>query len=144
MTMRFGVVGGVLLFCAVMTLLSGCGNSGSTAKVDVPTVDLSQFSPREQVFECVRKGDLRTLESLIQSDPRLVNVRGPARATPLHFAAVAGETKIVKFLLDHGANPRLEDEDGFTAAARAAQEGNDAIASLLRAAEAQAAQPRAD
>lgn len=120
-------------------LLASCGNSGSGVKVEVPQIDFSQLSPNEQAVECAKKGDIRTLESLLQSDPKLVNTRGPMlRATLLHIAASKGDSKMVKFLLEHGANPRLQDEEGFTAADRAFQEGHSSIGKMIQEAAASA------
>jgi ankyrin repeat protein len=37
------------------------------------------------------------------------------RATALHYAAKAGFVKTIKVLLDHGADPAAQDDNGFTA-----------------------------
>ncbi|MGZ8243202.1 ankyrin repeat domain-containing protein [Methylomagnum sp.] len=59
-------------------------------------------------------GDLRTIAALV--DARLdLNRRNPSGATALIYAASAGKTEVVEFLLELGADPALKTEDDFTA-----------------------------
>jgi hypothetical protein len=51
------------------------------------------------------------LESLYRAGFKVIDARNNAGLTPLHFAALAGETAAAKWLLDHGAN-----KDAITAA----------------------------
>ncbi|XP_062567286.1 ankyrin repeat family A protein 2-like [Saccostrea cucullata] len=44
-----------------------------------------------------------------------VNHQTKTGATPLHGAALQGNLGCIKLLLEHGADPKLEDEDGTTA-----------------------------
>jgi ankyrin repeat protein len=53
-------------------------------------------------------------------------------ATPLMVATRRGYEKLVKFLLEKGADPALKDREGFTALAWARKLGKDAIARLLQ------------
>ena len=131
----------VILAIASAAILAGCGGIND---LGVQETDVSTLPARDQIIHYAAQGNVSMLQALIESDPRLVNARtGARRMTPLHIAAINNQRKAVDFLLQSGANPRIEDEDGFTAADRAAQEGNNAIASLLRDAEAQAGQPGA-
>ena len=57
----------------------------------------------------------------------------PNARTVLHFAAEAGNEAIAECLLDHGADPAVEDEHGKTAAQYAEENGHDAIVFLLKA-----------
>ena len=52
-------------------------------------------------------------------------------STPLHRACYAGHQDIVTLLLDHAADPRIQDEDGQTALHKAAQQGHDVIVDIL-------------
>jgi len=63
-------------------------------------------------------------------------VNSPARnelkAAPLHSAAAGQHRKIVQMLLEHGANPNVREQDGFTPLHAAAQNGDvDTIRTLL-------------
>jgi len=55
-------------------------------------------------------------------------VNSPARnelkATPIHSAAAAGHEKIVRLLIDHGADANIREQGGFTPLHAAAQNGN--------------------
>ncbi len=52
--------------------------------------------------------------------------------SPLHGAAVTGQTAMVKWLLDHDANPFAKDFDGQTPLDRAEANGHAEAAALLR------------
>jgi ankyrin repeat protein len=58
--------------------------------------------------------------------------RNELKATPLHSAAAGGHTRIVKMLLDLGADPNVREQGGFTPLHAAAQNGDvDTIRALL-------------
>ena len=52
-------------------------------------------------------------------------------ATPLHAAAHNGHERVIKLLLDHGADPVAVDEDGWTAVFSVAVNGHESIVKLL-------------
>jgi ankyrin repeat protein len=54
-----------------------------------------------------------------------------ALGTPLHSAAEAGRIDVVKFLLDHGANPMLRDTWGALAIDRAKGKNHTEVVDLL-------------
>jgi ankyrin repeat protein len=58
--------------------------------------------------------------------------RNKLSATPLHSAAAGGHTRIVKMLLEHGADPNIPEQGGFTPLHAAAQNGDvETIRALL-------------
>jgi len=70
-------------------------------------------------------GHYDTAEYLVKAG---APVNSPARnglkAAPLHSAASAGHIRIAKLLLDHGANPNVREQAGYTALHAAAQNGD--------------------
>lgn len=126
----------------LMLALGGCvlaafpGCSGGQS-VDVPRVEISQLPAELQVIEYAASGNLAALQPLIQSNPALLHAKGARGGTPLHFAASNGQRKAVEFLLQSGANPRALDDEGFTAAQIAAQEGHNAVSRMIEEAAAQ-------
>jgi len=55
-----------------------------------------------------------------------------ALGTPLHLAAEEGRIDVVKFLLDHGANPMLRDTWGALAIDRAKGKNHTEVVDLLK------------
>jgi ankyrin repeat protein len=54
------------------------------------------------------------------------------RQSPLHGAAIFGQTEMAQWLLDHDANPYAKDYEGATPLDRAEANGHEAVAALLR------------
>jgi ankyrin repeat protein len=47
----------------------------------------------------------------------------PVGATPMDYAAYAGNVEVMRYLIDHGADPAISDERGTTPLHNAAEEG---------------------
>ncbi len=117
----------------------GVACSGASNAPGVGGADISQLPPNQQIIEYAAQGDIAAMQNILASNPKVINTRsGPRRRTPLHMAAAAGQKKAVQFLLDNGANPRIEDEEGFPPDQVAAQEGYNDIAKMIQQAAASA------
>jgi uncharacterized protein len=55
------------------------------------------------IHDAARKGDVKKVKALLQSDPKLVGERDSNGDTPLHVASLHGETAVAQALLDAGA-----------------------------------------
>lgn len=59
-------------------------------------------------------GDLDRVRELLKQDESVINERSsPGMRTALHDAAARGRTEVVKFLLDHGADPNIRCEGDY-------------------------------
>ena len=68
-------------------------------------VDLLRASNLQfDVFEASSMGRSDLVEELIESNPRLANVRSGDGFTPLHFAAFFGHESVARVLLEHHAD----------------------------------------
>lgn len=56
------------------------------------------------IWEAAASGDRRTVERLLELEPRFASDVGPDGFTALHLAAFFGHPEIVRTLLAHGAN----------------------------------------
>ena len=73
------------------------------------------------------------VEMLLKSDSSLVNEKsGTDGWTPLQDATLKSNTRIVKMLLDYGADPLARDYKGGTAMDMATEFGKGEIVKLLR------------
>ena len=87
------------------------------------------------LYRAVGVGDIKWVKAELALGAD-VNHRDKHFATPLHYAALCGWTKICKLLLEDGADPTAQDEHGETPAdhARGADEclhDEDAVAELV-------------
>ena len=68
------------------------------------------MSKKLDFFDAVKSGDLVVTESLLKSDPNLVNERDDYyEATPLHYAAELGHKAVAERLIEHGADINARD-----------------------------------
>lgn len=73
-------------------------------------------STDEELFRAVRLGDLTALKGIVEQSPGLVNRRFRSGSSPLSYAVFANQTDVVKFLLEHEADPNQPiGNDGETA-----------------------------
>jgi ankyrin repeat protein/L-ascorbate metabolism protein UlaG (beta-lactamase superfamily) len=84
-----------------------------------------------EIHDLVRQGDIERIKGLIEAHPELVHAGDDRSCTPLHFAVNRGDSELVHFLLDMGADKNARDADGDTPLHWAAIYGKPGIADLL-------------
>jgi glyoxylase-like metal-dependent hydrolase (beta-lactamase superfamily II) len=91
--------GGVALFV-------GNGSDGAFADLRVTATATAGPPPpsRQNVFQAASTGNLARLRALVDADPSLVSARGPSDFTPLHAAALYGQSATAGLLLEKGAD----------------------------------------
>jgi ankyrin repeat protein len=100
---------------------------------------LKQFS--QDIFDVVRMGYLAGAAQLLARNPSLVHQRTPMGNTPLHVVSQAldqdvdaeATIAIVRLLLQHGADPRAQNNEGLTPPQFLRKLGNDEAADLVAA-----------
>ncbi|XP_044301078.1 ankyrin repeat domain-containing protein 66 [Varanus komodoensis] len=88
-----------------------------------------------ELHEAAALGDYRIVEDILKRglcDPNCKDVDWGDR-TPLHWAAAKGHSKTVKLLVEHGAQPCLRTEAGWTPAHSAAEFGRLGVLKTLHA-----------
>ena len=75
--------------------------------------------------------EIQRLKAVIRNSPDLVNARTGFGYTPLHLAALKGESMVAEFLLSHGAEVDAKTPEGNTPLHFAALAGHKAVAELL-------------
>lgn len=75
------------------------------------------------IFACCYLGRCAEAEHRLRHDAKLVNQRTKDGMTPLHYAARAGHSDVVKVLLKHGADTNATDHDGGTPILEACHSG---------------------
>ena len=68
-----------------------------------------------ELFDAVTSGDEETVRNLIQSTPALVNMIDCEGNTVLHYVSANGLPTLAPFLLEHGADPELLNNEGLSA-----------------------------
>lgn len=95
------------------------------ALVLTPGIAAAQnYSPGYQFLESVRKAESdKVTETLNQPGSTIINTRGADGAGALHIVARRSDAVYLRFLLQKGANPNLQDSGGNTAAMVAIESG---------------------
>ncbi len=95
------------------------------------TADLGERS--DFLLSFVINGDNHAVTELLKCPDVDLNVRGGnRRMTPLMFAAQEGHSRIVRMLLDQGADPDLEDNNRYTAMNFSYESGHSSITRMLQ------------
>jgi len=90
------------------------------------------FSPESNLYRAAVIGDLAEVKRLVVDCGANPNIQSAVDGgTPLHVAADRGYLRIVKFLLEHGANPNMKNNYGNTPLHFAATYGHPEVAELL-------------
>ncbi|TAK90478.1 MAG: ankyrin repeat domain-containing protein [Burkholderiaceae bacterium] len=112
-------------------LLAKIGSTADFGYVEFSDVNSTNYLGENALHIAVRWNDLSAVKLLVASGVD-VNKHGEQGYTPLHYACEEGNSEMVQFLLDSGANvyARTEGDLPFTTARL---NGNDAICDLLSA-----------
>lgn len=82
------------------------------------------YSPGYQFLEAVRDGEGdKVTATLNQPGSTIINTRGADGSGALHIVARRSDAVYLRFLLQKGANPNLQDSNGNTAAMLAVENG---------------------
>lgn len=86
------------------------------------------------IHTALRSNDFSAIKLMVSRDPRLLNQLDDFGETPLHIAvriaAATNDTAMVEYLLEHGADANITNDDGDNPLHRAA--GNIKLTTLLR------------
>lgn len=116
--------------------LAGCMNK------TLPPQPESTGDLRDDFAKAISQGDEAAVTELLGTQPLLLNEPHPTgNQYPLHVAATAGNASMVKLLLEQGANPNVQNDEGEFPVdrARMAGAGQDVI-DLLQSGQQPAAQ----
>ena len=97
----------------------------------IPTSPKSNEPPTQQAINAASKGDVKTLKAVVDADPSLMELRGIDGMTLLHCAASVGANDCVKYLLEKGADPMVEDDNSNTSIAAALSNNHKDTAKIL-------------
>ena len=121
--------------------------SGTPSKRNQPKL---RVLDQLDLHKAASEGKTKRVSSLLnEADDALkplwpVNGLNKDRETPLHWASSRGHKEVVKKLLEHGADLRLKDRWGQTAAEQALNMGHYAVSDLLDKAEEQSMEREQD
>lgn len=113
------------------------GGVGADGRPDLPSGNQAKFSKALLALMKAEMSDMQALRSLVEGETytasgrTIDNVKSEGGHTALHCAVLHGKTQIVKFLLEHGCQPRTIASNWQTALHDAILLGNHDIVSLL-------------
>ena len=121
---------GVLVVFSLVFAVGGCSGKTAESNLAGPSRN-ANLSIEDQVFNAAAEGDVAKLKSLLDQDKTLVDAYGQNGISPLHSAAMNGQNGAVKLLLEYGADPMVENDDGNNAINSANVEGHPDTAKIL-------------
>jgi ankyrin repeat protein len=68
----------------------------------------------DTIHDYASKADIKNVATLVARDSSLVHARNALGKTPLHMAVTSGSTKMVAWLIEHGADVNTQDNTGLT------------------------------
>ncbi|XP_012138184.2 mitochondrial disaggregase [Megachile rotundata] len=89
-----------------------CRNLGIVSSgfgISIALCEASNFHKEKEFFQAAKYGDIKKLKAILKSGID-VNVRHPLGWTALHVAAINFQPKVVKLLIEHGADVNAQDE----------------------------------
>lgn len=79
-----------------------------------PASDVLSGMNETPMHDAARMGTRQDVERLLKASAQNRDIRTPLGASPLHYAAMNGDSGPLKLLLAAGANPNARDSDGRT------------------------------
>ena len=102
--------------------LTRCRFANETAAMRIWNESKDQIDPCKPdeygttpLHACSANGLCQILAEIVKKPGVNLNVKTSGGNTPLHFAAINGNNKIIKILLDAGADPKIKNDAGQTA-----------------------------
>lgn len=90
-----------------------------------------QFAGISNLMSAVANSDTDGVKFFSKGGPMAVNQKNKGGATALHIASRQNDFEIVKILIENGANPNIQDNEGWTPLMRASIVGSSQIVDLL-------------
>jgi len=92
-----------------------------------------QFAGISNLMSAVANNDIQGARFFSKGGSLVVNQKNKGGATALHIACRESNFEIVKILIESGANPNIQDNEGWTPLMRASNVGNSQIVEYLLA-----------
>lgn len=65
---------------------------------------LTMLAKAAEIHDASQQGDIDAVKKLLEESPELIDLEDETGHTPLHYAAVGGQTEVARFLLSKGAD----------------------------------------
>lgn len=124
--------------CAALTvvaiffllLLQTSSQRTALAHPSLGELSFSLGASEQSIWAAAATGNLEAVQGQLRK-PDVVDIKSECGLTPLHTATLAGQTTVIKLLLDHGASVAVCDSEGNTALHMASFLGRTTVVQIL-------------
>ena len=64
----------------------------------------------QDIFLATETGDIKTVRTLVEKEPNIINTKNEEGSTPLHIAVLKGHKEIVEYLLSHHPDMEIKND----------------------------------
>jgi len=97
--------------CILVCLFAGgCNEQAGDAPIKLKAMD----QDNTWTSDALQRGDADAIREKVLEDPGYIHERDFLGNTPLLSTIATGDLDLVRFLLEHGSNPNVEVDDGYT------------------------------
>lgn len=104
----------IIIIILLLAITGACSRKPAVETSPSPGQEMGSSSENQAVFDAASGKNFDAVEKAVKANPKLVKETDKTGMTLLHWAAVKGNSAVLEFLLEKGADVSVKDSDGRT------------------------------